>query len=127
MRASFLTFWLVVVGASVLVAPDAASASARAAPRVSALRSLRATAAKVASRRSIDRSDLRGPAREIALTWAKIEPGFASDPDAIVETEMLNRAITSFENDWSRNLGMAPSDARKIVSAASQLLQAAEV
>jgi hypothetical protein len=114
------TLSLAAVGLTLTIGltPIAASAS----PSAAALRSIRASAASVASRRRVDRAQLRGPARAIAVTWAKIEPRFASDPDALVETDKLNRAIASFENDWARNVGMAPSDARTVEDAANQLL-----
>jgi hypothetical protein len=113
---------LAVFALSGLLFPIAASAS----PSAATLRSIGATAMHVASQKDLDRKTLRGPAREIALEWAKTEPALASDGSAIVETQMLNRAITSFENDWARDVGKAPADARHVALAARNLLDATE-
>ncbi len=111
-----------VLALSGLLFPIAASAS----PSAPALRSIGAIAMHVASQKDLDRKTLRGPAREIALQWAKTEPALASDGSAIVETQMLNRAITAFENDWARDVAKAPADARHVALAARNLLDATE-
>jgi hypothetical protein len=105
-----------------VLTPNVANAS----ESVQVLQSIRARAADLASRPAIDRKDLRGPARAIALEWAEIEPALVSDGNAVVETDMLNRAIALLEGDWSSNVGKAPADARKVANAASELLVAIE-
>jgi hypothetical protein len=83
-------------------------------------------AASLGARRTVSRSQLRAPARAIAVRWAKIEPAYASNGDVIVETMMLNRAIASLENDWARDIGHARVDARHVANAAQTLLDATE-
>ncbi len=102
--------------------PSAASASTGS----RALRAIRAMAASLGARRTVSRSQLRAPARAIAVRWAKIEPAYASNGDVIVETMMLNRAIASLENDWARDIGHARVDARHVANAAQTLLDATE-
>jgi hypothetical protein len=119
---SLKTLSFAILALSGLLVPIAASAS----PSAPALRSIGATATHVASQNTVDRKALRAPARDIALTWAKAEPALASDGNAVVETQMLNRAITSFENDWARDTGKAPADARNVAIAARNLLDATE-
>ncbi len=122
MSHSLGTLSIAAFGLSMVLAPNVASASQSA----EVLQSIRASAVDLASRPAVDRKDLCGPARSIALKWAKIEPALASDGDAVVEADMLNRAIALLEGDWSSNVAKAPADARKVANAASKLLDATE-
>lgn len=102
--------------------PLAASAS----PAERGVQTIRRVADALAMTRARSRAGLQGPMRRIAVTWERVEPAMASDGDALVETVMLNRAIASLERDWADDVERAPADARRVATAANDLLAAAE-
>lgn len=91
----------------------------------SAVKSIQATADEIVAGKYAGQHQLRGPARTIALAWQKAEPVYAKNGDVLVETKVLNVAISSLEDDFKGSYPKAQADAKSVSQAAATLLQSA--
>jgi hypothetical protein len=91
---------------------------------VASLRTIRQDAELIASGKLRGKSALRAPARDIALQWAKIEPGLSVDGDVMVETKMANASIAALEHDWQTGKDVQ-SEAKDVSSNIDDLTDAA--
>ena len=86
-----------------------------------ALRTIERTAGAIAAGRYATKAQLRGPARTIAIEWAKAEPVVISRGFAIVETRFANRSVVAFERDW-KVPAKARADAQEVRTNVANLL-----
>ncbi len=66
-----------------------------------------------------------GPAREIAVAWASVEPALLRDGDVLVETKMANASIAAFESDLHRSNALR-SEATEVRSRIADVVTAAK-
>lgn len=59
--------------------------------------------ADAVSRGRVHGSAIYKPAREIAVTWDKIEPKLIKNGNILVETKMANSSIVTFERTWKKS------------------------
>ncbi len=108
-------------------APFAALASDGATPddAAAAVRAIRSTADDIVAGKYAGPRKMQAPARTIALAWLKAEPVYAKNGNVLVETHVLNVAITSLEDDYKGSYPKAQADAKSVSQAAATLLESA--
>ena len=90
----------------------------------SALAKIERDAEAVATGR-VSGASVQGPAREIALAWASVEPALLKNGDVLVETKMANTSITAFEADWQHAKSLK-SEANEVKSRVADLVAASK-
>ncbi len=86
-----------------------------------ALGTIKRVADNVAAGKYTSKAHLRGPARTIAIQWAKVEPVLIHRGYAIVETRFANRSIVAFERNW-KSPAKARTDAKDVSHSIANLL-----
>ncbi len=106
------------------VVPSAVTAKPLPPSVASGLATIRRDADAIAHGR-VRGASLQGPAREIAVAWATVEPALLKNGAVLVETETANTSIASFEADWKRPT-KASSGASEVRSRIADLISAAQ-
>jgi hypothetical protein len=91
---------------------------------LASLKSIRQDAELIASGRLHGKTALLGPARDIAVKWASVEPDLSVDGNAIVETKMANASIAALERDWQTGKNVR-GEARDVSGSIDDLTDAA--
>ncbi len=91
---------------------------------LASLKSIRQDAELIASGKLHGKAALLGPARDIAVRWASVEPDLCVDGNAIVETKMANASIAALEHDWKTGKNVR-GEARDVSGSIGDLTDAA--
>lgn len=115
-------------GVALLASPSAAALGSTPpdASSSAAVASIERTARAIAAGAYGKEHDLRTPARDIAIAWQKAGPAYLKDGDTLVESHRMNSTIETLEDDWRAHRDRARGDAKLVVDAAHDLLDAAK-
>lgn len=90
---------------------------------VTDLRTIKTNADQIAAGRYTGKA-VQGPAREIALAWARIAPALSRNGEVLVETKMANASISTLERDWQTSKNVR-GEAKDVSASVADLQSAA--